>query len=93
MLLTEEKMSDRNGVSIMRLGCLQQKTDRGGGDMTAQPFAKPWKSMKSKTAFHLGRIARVRWTGARIPYKKRHKIENMFAKLKDWRRIVCAMML
>ena len=39
----------------------------------------------SRLAFH--RERRLPATYCKTLYRQRHKVENMFAKLKDWRRI------
>ena len=38
-------------------------------------------------AFLLGKMPRVRNITTKKQYRQRHKIENMFSRLKDWRRI------
>ncbi|WP_280949763.1 transposase [Rhizobium sp. CF080] len=48
---------------------------------------RPWPHARSRPAFHLGQTAKSVIPHDPTLYKKRHKIENMFGRLKDWRRI------
>jgi len=87
MLLSEGQMSDHKGARLM-LGVLPKaKTliaDRGYDsnwfrnalkERGTEPCIPPTKSRKTTLAYE------------KALYRQRHKIENLFAKLKDWRRI------
>ena len=56
--------------------------------MTATGSARRSKNVEHRTLHPADdAIARRRIDYDKALYKQRHKIENMFAKLKDWRRI------
>jgi transposase len=87
MLLSEGQMSDHKGARLM-LGALPKaKTliaDRGYDsnwfrkalkERGTEPCIPPTKSRKTPLDYD------------KTIYRQRHKIENLFAKLKDWRRI------
>jgi transposase len=87
MLLSEGQMSDHKGARLM-LGVLPKaKTliaDRGYDSnwfrnalkqRRTEPCIPPTKSRKTPLDYY------------KTTYRQRHKIENLFAKLKDWRRI------
>lgn len=87
LLLTEGQVSDYKGAALLLPGLPAAKellADRGyDADWFREalnvrnitPCIPPRKNRKDRTVYD------------RNLYKKRHKIENMFAKLKDWRRI------
>jgi len=87
MLLSEGQMSDHKGARLM-LGVLPKAksliADRGYDsnwfrkalqERGTEPCIPPTKSRK--TPLHYDKAL----------YRTRHKIENLFARLKDWRRI------
>ena len=87
MLLSEGQMSDYKGAALMIDALPSTKQllgDKGyDADWFRQALAErgieaciPSKSNRKKLIEH-----------DRILYRQRHKIENMFGKLKDWRRI------
>ena len=87
MLFSEGQMSDYKGVALMLPALPRAKellADKGyDADWFRQALAKrsiaaciPSKSNR-KIPIHYDRIL----------YRQRHKIENMFGRLKDWRRI------
>ena len=87
MLLSEGQMSDYKGAALM-LGALPKAKelvgDRGyDADWLRQALADkgvvaciPSKANRRKPIPH-----------DRALYRQRHKIENMFGRLKDWRRV------
>jgi len=87
MLLTEGQMSDHKGARLMLKALPQAKSmiaDRGYDsnwfraalkERGTEPCIPPTRSRKSPIDYD------------RTLYRQRHKIENLFAKLKDWRRI------
>ena len=87
MLLSEGQMSDHTGARLM-LDALPPASapiaDRGYDsnwfrqaliDRGVEPCIPPTRSRKEPIAYD------------KALYRTRHKIENLFAKLKDWRRI------
>ena len=87
MLLSEGQMSDYKGAALMLAAIPKAKAllaDRGyDADWFRQallargiePCIPPKSNRKRPIDYD------------RILYRKRHKIENMFGRLKDWRRI------
>jgi transposase len=87
MLLTEGQMNDHKGARLMLKALPKAKTliaDTGYDSdwfraalnaRGTEPCIKPTKSRKAPLDYD------------RAIYKTRHKIENLFAKLRDWRRI------
>jgi transposase len=87
MLLSEGQMSDYKGAALMLNALPPAKTmlaDRGyDADWFRQALRErgidpciPSKANRKLTIPH-----------DRVLYRQRHKIENMFGRLKDWRRI------
>lgn len=87
MLLSEGQMSDYKGAALMIKALPSAKQllgDKGyDADWFRQSLAErgivaciPSKSNRKKRIEH-----------DRVLYRQRHKIENMFGRLKDWRRI------
>jgi transposase len=85
MLLSEGQMSDHKGAALM---------------LPAMPRARELLADKGYDADWFRAFLAKRGVAACIPsnrkvaipydallYKQRHKIENMFGRLKDWRRI------
>jgi len=87
MLLSEGQMSDYKGARLIiddLPAAKQLLADRGYDadwfrdalmDKGIEPCIPPRKNRKIQIEYD------------KILYKQRHKIENMFGKLKDWRRI------
>jgi transposase len=87
MLLSEGQMSDHKGARLMLSVLPEAKTliaDRGYDSnwfrdalkkRGTEPCIPPTKSRKAPLDYD------------KTTYRQRHKIENLFAKLKDWRRI------
>jgi transposase len=87
MLLSEGQMSDYKGAALMLTAlpnAMELLGDKGyDADWFRQALAErgitaciPSKSNRKKPIDH-----------DRTLYRQRHKIENMFGRLKDWRRI------
>lgn len=87
MLLSEGQMSDYKGAALMIDALPPAKEllgDKGyDADWFRQALAErgitaciPSKSNRKKPIEH-----------DRVLYRQRHKIENMFGRLKDWRRV------
>ena len=87
MLLSEGQMSDYKGAALMLDALPQAKVMLGDKGYDANWFRHaltergivaciPSKTNRKKPLAH-----------DQILYRQRHKIENMFGKLKDWRRI------
>lgn len=87
MLLSEGQMSDFKGAALMLHAIPNAKALLGDKGYDADwfraallareiaPCIPPKANRKAKIAYDA------------VLYRQRHKIENMFAKIKDWRRI------
>ena len=87
MLLSEGQMSDHKGARLM-LGALPKaKTliaDRG---YDSNRFRKALKERGTEPCIPPTKSRKTPLDYDKTIYRQRHKIENLFAKLKDWRRI------
>jgi hypothetical protein len=81
MLLSEGQMSDYKGARLIvdtlppakhRIAPMRQPVPGGLQDKGIEPYIPPRKNRKRKIEYDA------------TLYKPRHKIENMFGKLKDW---------
>ena len=80
-------MSDHKGARLMLAALPQAKTliaDRG---YDSAPFRQALAAKGIMPCIPSSRTRKVPGTYDAALYRQRHKIENMFAKLKDWRRI------
>jgi len=87
MLLTEGQMSDHKGARLMLAGLPKAKTliaDRG---CDSNWFRAALKERGLEPCIPPTRSRNVPLDYDKALYRTRHKIENLFAKLKDWRRI------
>jgi transposase len=87
LLLTEGQMSDFNGAALMFDAIPDAKTLLGDKGYDADWFRDALKMRGIKPCIppKSNRITEIPFN--KTLYKSRHKIENMFGKLKDWRRI------
>jgi transposase len=87
MLLSEGQMSDHKGARIM-LDALPPATvligDRG---YDSAEFRQSLQAKGIEPCIPSTRSRKLPFDYDKVLYKQRHKIENLFAKLKDWRRI------
>ena len=88
MLLSEGQMSDYKGAALM-LDALppRQASCSATKAMTPTGSARRSPSAASRPASRQSPTARSPIEHDRVLYRQRHKIENMFGRLKDWRRI------
>jgi len=86
MLLSEGQMSDYKGAALMLDALPPAKTLLGDRGYDAGWFRNALKA-RGITACIPSKINhKISITHDRSLYRQRHKIENMFGKLKDWRR-------
>ena len=78
-------------ITLVRHTCcpvyLQLQLFLPTGAMMRHGFASIWKARTARPAFQLEKNTRSQDNYDKKLYCQRHKIENMFARLKDWRRI------
>ncbi len=87
MLLSEGQMSDYKGARLIvddLPAAKQLLADRG---YDANWFREVLKDKGIEPCIPSKKNRKVQIEYDKILYKQRHKIENMFGKLKDWRRI------
>ena len=87
MLLSEGQMSDYKGAALM-IGALPQAKELLGdkgydADWLRQALVE--RGIKACIPSRSNRKTPIEHD--RVLYRQRHKIENLFARLKDWRRI------
>jgi transposase len=87
MLLSEGLMSDHRGASLV-LDALPPArhliADRG---YDSAPFRQALVDKGIAPCIPSSRSRKVPFAYDKVLYRQRHRIENLFAKLKDWRRI------
>ena len=87
MLLTEGQMSDHRGAALM-LGALPRARvligDRG---YDSRGFRDALAARGTDACIPSSRSRKIPIPHDPAVYRRRHRIENLFARLKDWRRI------
>jgi transposase len=87
MLLSEGQMSDHKGTRLVLDALPPAKTliaDRG---YDSTPFREALQKKGIEPCIPSSRSRKVPYPYDKTLYRQRHKVENLFAKLKDWRRI------
>jgi transposase len=87
MLLSEGQMSDRKGASLVLVALPPAKTliaDRG---YDSAAFRQALVAKGIEPCIPSSRSRKTPYPYDKTLYRQRHKVENLFAKLKDWRRI------
>ena len=87
MLLSEGQMSDYKGAALMIDAFPNAKVLLGDKGYDADWFRVALADRKITACIPSKANRRVPIPHDRALYRQRHKIENMFGKLKDWRRI------
>ena len=87
MLLSEGQMSDYKGAALMLSALPRAKTMLGDRGYDADWFRNALISQGITPCIPSKINRKIQIPHDRILYRQRHKIENMFGKLKDWRRI------
>ena len=87
MLLSEGQMSDHKGAALMldALPPARELIGDKGYDSNCFRQALTARGIKPCIPPRRGRSQRIAYD--RMLYRQRHRIENMFGRLKDWRRI------
>ncbi len=87
MLLSEGQMSDYKGAALMLDAMPPAKTLLGDRGYDARWFRNALAERGIVTCIPSKANRKIPLAHDRTFYRQRHKIENMFGKLKDWRRI------
>jgi transposase len=87
MLLSEGQMSDYKGAALMLDALPHAKVLFGDRGYDADWFRKALAERDITTCIPSKKNRKVPIPHDPVLCRQRHKIENMFGKLKDWRRI------
>jgi transposase len=87
MLLTEGQMSDYKGAALMLPALPKAKELLGDKGYDANWFRKALAERGIRACIPSKSNRKIQIEHDRALYRHRHKIENMFGRLKDWRRI------
>jgi transposase len=87
MLLSEGQMSDYKGAALMLDALPRAKALLGDRGYDADWFRKALVERDITACIPSKKNRTVPIPHDPVLYRRRHKIENMFGKLKDWRRI------
>ena len=87
MLLTEGQTSDYKGAALVLDALPKAKTMLGDRGYEADWFRNVLIAKGIAPCIPSKRNRKLPIPHDRILYRQRHRIENMFGKLKDWRRI------
>ncbi|MBB5043568.1 transposase [Shinella fusca] len=80
-------MSDHRGARLVLDALPPAKTliaDRG---YDSTPFRDALQARGIEPCIPSSRSRKIQYSYDKVLYRQRHKVENLFAKLKDWRRI------
>ena len=86
-MLTAGQVSDFKGAALLLDTLPKAKTLLGDRGYDANWFRNALKGKGINPCIPSKRNRKVQIEHDKILYKQRHKVENMFAKLKDWRRV------
>jgi transposase len=87
MLLSEGQMSDYKGAALMIEALPHTKAMLGDRGYDADWFRNALNARGITPCIPSKTNRKVPIPYDKVLYRQRHKIENMFGKLKDWRRI------
>ena len=87
MLLSEGQMSDHKGAKLMLDLLPPAKVLLGDRGYDSNGFRAALTEKTIKPCIPSSRSRKVSIPHDKLLYRQRHKIENMFGRLKDWRRI------
>jgi transposase len=87
MLLSEGQMSDFKGAALMLPAMPKAKEILGDKGYDADWFRDALAKRNIAACIPSKSNRKIKIEHDRVLYRQRHKIENMFGRLKDWRRI------
>jgi putative transposase len=87
MLLSEGQMSDHKGARLVLDALPPARTLIGDRGYDSTAFREALLAKGIEPCIPSSRSRKVPYSYDKQLYKKRHRVENLFAKLKDWRRI------
>ena len=87
MLLSEGQMSDYKGAALMLADLPRAKVMLGDRGYDADWFREALAERGIAACIPSKVNRKVQIAHDQVLYRQRHRIENMFGRLKDWRRI------
>lgn len=87
MLLIEGQMSDHKGAATLLPTLPDADVLIGDKGYDSDAFRVALEARKIAHCIPLRKGRKAPATYCKALYRQRHKVENLFAKLKDWRRI------
>ena len=87
MLLSEGQMSDFKGAALMLPALPKARELLADKGYDADWFREALANRKIAASSPQNPTAKPRSPTTPLLYKQRHRIENMFGRLKDWRRV------
>ena len=87
LLLTEGQMSDHTGARLMFGALPAAKVLIGDKGYDSDAFRKALVSKGITPCIPPKKNRKIQHFYCKTLYKQRHRIENMFGRIKDWRRI------
>ena len=87
LLLTEGQMSDHKGAKLIFPALPRAPVLIGDKGYDSDGFRKALAAKNMKACIPPRKGRKTEHTYCKTLYRQRHKIECMFGKLKDWRRI------
>ncbi len=90
MLLSEGQMSDHKGARLVLDALPPARTVIADKGYDSKPFREALQARGIEPCIPSSRSRKVPYPYDTALYKQHHKVENLFAKLKDWQRIATA---
>ena len=87
LLLSEGQMSDYKGAALMLKALPDAKELLGDKGYDADWFRQALSERGITACIPTKSNRRIQIAHDRVLYRQRHRIENMFGRIKDWRRI------
>jgi transposase len=87
LLLCEGQMSDYKGAALMLDSLPRAKELLGDKEYDADWLRLALAARGTKACIPSKSNRKIQIEHDRVLYRQRHKIENMFGRLRDWRRI------
>jgi len=87
MLLSEGQMSDHKGAGLLLDALPRAAVLIGDKGYDSRRFREALAARGTRACIPSSRSRKIPIPHDKALYRTRHKVENLFARLKDWRRI------